>query len=88
MECTIRETPENARKRRQQEAQIKAQKEKEKSMAAFRWTLKNEVERLMHKYGIKPVQDAAQSLIDSGYKITSALGYARAIEKRIHTQSA
>lgn len=88
MECTIRETPENARKRRQQEAQIKAQQEKQKSIAAFKWILKNEVEKLMQKYGVNPVQQAAQYLSDSGYKITSAYRYANAIENRILAQSA
>ena len=84
MECRIVESPENARKRERQQAQIKAQQQKEKSAAAFKWTLKNEIEKLMHKYGIEPVQDAAQALIDSGYKITSAIGFANRIEDQIH----
>lgn len=83
MECTIRETPENARKRRQQEQQLQQQQEREKSMAAFKWILKNEIQKLMERYGAAKVQKAAQALIKSGYKITSPLRYANAIEDKI-----
>ena len=83
MECTIRETPENARKRRQQEQQLQQQQEREKSMSAFKWILRQEVEKLVKKYGGAAVQQAAQALIKSGYKITSPLRYANAIEDKI-----
>lgn len=83
MECTIRETPENARRRKMQEAHMQQQKEREKSMSAFKWILRQEVEKLIKKYGGAAVQQAAQALIKSGYKITSPLRYANAIEDKI-----